>query len=145
MDLFCGSGGFAQGFLKSDDQYELIYSNDNKKWAIETVKANHPNTLVDDRDIREVDIDGLKKNSILKDVDLIIGGPPCQGFSSLRPNRSKNIEDDRNDLYLYFSKFVDTLRPKYFVMENVVGLITHNKGKTLKLLVLLRSQGCFIE
>ena len=132
IDLFCGTGAFAQGFLDSSQKYELVYSNDLDKWAIETVAANHPNSIAEQGDIREINLSKLHHELKDKSIDLIIGGPPCQGFSSLRPNRANGIEDDRNNLFLYFAKFIDIFRPKYFVMENVVGLITHYKGDTLK-------------
>ena len=61
----------------------------------------------------------------------MIGGPPCQGYSSLRPNRSSSIEDERNDLYTRFASFAAKFRPKVVVMENVVGLLTHDSGRTL--------------
>ena len=132
IDLFCGTGAFAQGFLNSSDRYTLLYSNDINKWAIETVKANHPDTVVELGDIRSIDVFALHHQLKDKNIQLIIGGPPCQGFSSLRPNRSSKNEDIRNNLFLYFANFIDIFRPKFFVMENVVGLITHDKGNTLK-------------
>ena len=132
IDLFCGTGAFAQGFLNSSDRYTLLYSNDINKWAIETVKANHPDTVVELGDIRSIDVVALHHQLKDKNIQLIIGGPPCQGFSSLRPNRSSKNEDIRNNLFLYFANFIDIFRPKFFVMENVVGLITHDKGNTLK-------------
>ena len=55
-------------------------------------------------------------------IDLIVGGPPCQGFTSLRPSRGTDLEDHRNNLYKQFIKYVATLRPTAFLMENVVGL-----------------------
>jgi len=132
IDLFCGTGAFAQGFLNSSDQYKLVYSNDINKWAVETVKANHLDSVVEQGDVRNIDVRARHDQLKDKNIQLIIGGPPCQGFSSLRPNRSNRIEDSRNNLFLYFAKFIDIFRPKFFVMENVVGLITHDKGNTLK-------------
>jgi DNA (cytosine-5)-methyltransferase 1 len=71
---------------------------------------------------------------------IIIGGPPCQGFSSIRPFRSSGEDDPRNSLFEEFASFVNYFRPTVFVMENVVGLATHNSG-----LVIEQIQNCFFQ
>ena len=72
------------------------------------------------------------------DVDVIVGGPPCQGFSSIRPFRSTNDDDPRNSLFEEYASFVNYFRPKVFVLENVVGLATHKDGETIEIM-----QECF--
>jgi len=131
MDLFCGTGGFAQGFVNYQNLFKVVYAVDKNPIATATAKANHPNCVVETNDIRKISPETVGKNLGLREVDVIIGGPPCQGFSSLRPYRSSSIEDERNDLYMTFALFVDFFRPKVVVMENVIGLITHNSGHTL--------------
>ena len=131
IDLFCGTGGFVQGFLSSDPLYEVIYSLDVDKDAADTAKLNHPNAVVECSNIREIDIELLKNRLGLDEATCVIGGPPCQGFSSLRPSRGLNTQDARNNLYQYFFNFVERFNARAFVMENVVGLLTHNKGKTI--------------
>ena len=131
IDLFCGTGGFAQGFLRSDRGYKVVYAIDSNNHAVATASANHRDAFVDSRDIRNVDPYDLSRELGEPQVDVIMGGPPCQGFSSLRPNRGSNHDDDRNNLFLSFARFVEFFRPKVFVMENVVGLITHKGGETL--------------
>jgi len=132
LDLFCGTGGFAQGFVNFSKNFEILYANDFDAAAAATAAANHAETcIVDNRDIRCVAPSEVKKLIGNEKIDVIIGGPPCQGFSSLRPFRSDSNEDARNDLYLEFAKFVEYFRPKVVVMENVVGLLTHNSGDTL--------------
>jgi DNA (cytosine-5)-methyltransferase 1 len=131
IDLFCGTGGFSHGFEMLDQRFKLVYAIDNNREAAATAKANHPDCRVDVNDIRDVSPAEISKVLNSETVDLIIGGPPCQGFSSLRPNRSTNVNDDRNDLFRYFAKFVNFFRPQCFVLENVVGLVTHNGGSTL--------------
>jgi len=131
VDLFCGTGGFAQGFVSYQNLFKLVYAVDIDPIATVTAKANHQNCVVETNDIRKISPETVGKNLGLREVDVIIGGPPCQGFSSLRPYRSSSIEDERNDLYMAFALFVDFFRPKVVVMENVVGLITHNSGHTL--------------
>lgn len=71
-------------------------------------------------------------------VDVIVGGPPCQGFSSIRPFRSTNDDDPRNSLFEEYASFVNYFRPKVFVLENVVGLATHKDGATVEAM-----QECF--
>ncbi len=135
IDLFCGTGGFAHGFVSSGHNFELIYAIDSEQVAVETTKANHKYARVDNDDIRKVDPKKIKKELGVESVDLIIGGPPCQGFSSLRPNRSNVRNDERNNLFLNYAKFIKEFRPKMFVLENVVGLVTHKKGKTLEKII----------
>jgi DNA (cytosine-5)-methyltransferase 1 len=132
MDLFCGTGGFSNGFTKKNKLFEVIYALDIDPIAASTAKANHSNCLVESNDIRKLSPEVVSKKLGKNVVDVIIGGPPCQGFSSLRPYRSSTVEDERNNLYVSFESFVDFFRPKVVVMENVVGLVTHNSGQTLK-------------
>jgi DNA (cytosine-5)-methyltransferase 1 len=71
---------------------------------------------------------------------VVIGGPPCQGFSSIRPFRNLNNDDHRNNLFERFALTVDAVRPDWFVMENVVGLLTHQRGETLQAILNLFRQ-----
>lgn len=132
IDLFCGTGGFAHGFSDTDVRYELAYAIDSDPDAAATTAANHPSSRVDVKDIRTVSPAILRKELGSPEIDLIVGGPPCQGFSSLRPHRSSSVGDDRNNLFLQFAEFVDVFRPPVFVMENVVGIVTHDEGRTLE-------------
>ena len=134
IDLFCGAGGFAEGFLSTRHNFKLVYALDIDKWASETARKNHPNTRVDNSDIRKIDPKKISREIKENSVDLIIGGPPCQGFSSLRPNRASNLNDSRNSLFSNFANFIEVFRPKIFVMENVVGLATHDNGRTLQII-----------
>jgi DNA (cytosine-5)-methyltransferase 1 len=131
MDLFCGTGGFSDGFIKENSDLKLIYAIDIDNFAAQTCQANHPDAIVDCGDITKINLKELSKMLDCSKVDLIIGGPPCQGFSSLRPNRANEEQDERNNLFQYFANFVDFFRPNVFVMENVVGLLTHDNGKSL--------------
>lgn len=131
MDLFCGTGGFSHGFTSHKNMFEVVYALDIDNTSTATAKANHPSAIIETNDIRKISLKKVKKDINLEKVDVIIGGPPCQGFSSLRPYRSSKIEDGRNDLYLEFKSFVDYFKPTVVVMENVVGLVTYNSGQTL--------------
>src|SRR3989344_3416288 len=122
IDLFCGAGGLSLGFEANG--FKLILANDNDRHSIETFKKNRPDLKTDYvvlDDIRNISEYfgklGVKKNSI----DLIIGGPPCQGFSMA--NRQRLIDDPRNYLYKEFVKTVFNLQPRAFLMENVKGML----------------------
>lgn len=126
IDLFCGCGGFSKGFEQAG--YTIRLGIDIWKDAITTYKANFPNaeTIVGD-------ISNLSGNDLLSaagliadDVDVIIGGPPCQGFSL---SGKRTLDDPRNILYKSFVRMVETIQPKAFVMENVPGLVKLFGGK----------------
>jgi len=141
IDLFCGTGGFSKGLDNSEKiNFDVIFGIDLLKPSVETFKLNHKNAIglcQDIRKVRKPDISAMlkiKKN----DIGVIVGGPPCQGFSSIRPFRSSKDDDPRNTLFEEYASFVNYLRPKCFVLENVVGIATHNKGATLEMM-----QQCF--
>ena len=120
IDLFCGAGGFSWGFVKEGYQIEL--ANDIEPCAIETYKYNHPDLNSEkilSGDIKKI-VDNIEKH-VSSDVDVIIGGPPCQSFSSA--NQQRIIDDPRNVLYKYYVKAVEKIRPKFILMENVRGML----------------------
>ncbi|WP_148624191.1 DNA cytosine methyltransferase [Aliarcobacter cryaerophilus] len=119
VDLFCGAGGFSLGFLK--ENYHVELANDIDRAAIETYKFNHPE-ISSDKVICK-DIISIVENIdtfIKSDVDIIIGGPPCQSFSSA--NQQRVIDDPRNILYKYFIKATEKIKPRFVLMENVRGM-----------------------
>lgn len=119
IDLFAGCGGLSLGFEMAGFNIPLAIEKD--EWASETYKKNHPSTKVITGDITEIsDLENLIKKENLS-IDGIIGGPPCQGFS-LSGNRDKN--DPRNSLFMEFVRFVKFFKPKFFVMENVTGILS---------------------
>ena len=141
FDLFCGTGGFSKGFENSTSaKYEVVFGIDLLETSVKTFNLNHKNAFSLASDIRKLNKhDLLTKLQIKKgELDVIVGGPPCQGFSSIRPFRSTNDNDPRNTLFEEYASFVNFFRPKMFVLENVVGLATHQKGKTLEAM-----QDCF--
>ncbi len=91
--------------------------------------ANTPFLCKDIIQIQKEEIDNLIDGQI---PDIIIGGPPCQGFSLANKNRNKVAEDPRNKLFYHFVKFIDWYSPKAFVMENVKGLLSMQNGKVIK-------------
>jgi DNA (cytosine-5)-methyltransferase 1 len=141
FDLFCGTGGFSIGFENGKGKkFETVLGIDVLPMSIETFKLNHPSALSLCEDIRKIRRADISRSLKIKrgEVDVIIGGPPCQGFSSIRPFRSSNDDDPRNSLFEEFASFVNYFRPKAFVLENVVGLATHKDGTTIE-----QMQECF--
>lgn len=132
-DLFCGTGGFSHGFVKSGE-FRVVLGIDIKKDAVKTFSANNPGALAIADDIRNLRVRDLAERlgGQRGAIDIIVGGPPCQGFSSIRPYRSINEDDRRNNLFEQYTVFVDFFRPKFVVFENVVGLLRHKKGATLQ-------------
>lgn len=132
MDLFCGTGGFSKGF-EDAGPFEVVHGIDILPVATKTFKANHPLAYTVCGDIRKVRRSQISTETGLSvgDVDVIIGGPPCQGFSSIRPFRSSKDDDPRNTLFEEFASYINYFRPKVLVFENVVGLATYKKGDVL--------------
>lgn len=119
LDLFCGCGGLSYGFESAG--YNIVLGIDNDKKALETFELNHKGakTLCGDiADIRSSDIASLIGET---EIDVIIGGPPCQGMSLSGPRK---FDDPRNQLYLSYIRLVEEIRPKAFVIENVPGLVS---------------------
>jgi len=129
LDLFCGTGGFSHGFERTG-KFQVICGIDLLPDRIETFAANHTSARAICADIRQVPITELCRNC--PSPEIIIGGPPCQGFSSIRPFRKLTESDPRNTLFEYFALVVDALRPSWFVLENVVGILTNQEGKIFK-------------
>ncbi len=121
-DLFAGAGGMSHGMSKAG--LKSIFANDFFLSACITNKANHPDTDVIYGDILE-EATKQKIYHYANKVDILCGGPPCQGFS----HAGKRIVDDpRNQLFLEFIKSISVLKPKVVVMENVQGFLTLDKG-----------------
>ncbi len=126
IDLFCGCGGLSKGFELAG--FEIVGGIDFNAAAIRTFNRNFKNGKGICCDILNADKKFiLEQFDDLKKVDVIIGGPPCQGFSSA--NRyNKEGDDPRNKLFFEFMKFVDIAKPKVVVIENVRGIVTNNGG-----------------
>ena len=125
IDLFCGCGGFTQGFVQAG--CSPILGVDMWIDATTTYKYNFPTSAIINEDITKLTAQDLLKAANTKKscVDIIIGGPPCQGFSI---SGKRMIDDPRNILYKSFVQMVAEIQPKVFVMENVPGLISMADG-----------------
>lgn len=120
IDLFCGAGGLSLGF--SQEGFVTVLANDIEPCCIETYAHNHPETerkYIVKGDIREV-VDHLEELVSGEKIDIVVGGPPCQGFSMA--NRQRLIDDPRNYLYKNYVEIVNRTKPEFFVMENVKGM-----------------------
>lgn len=126
LDTFAGAGGFSLGFMLSN-HYNIIGAIEQDQWAADTFKTNHPETNVIIKDIRNVTDEELRDYFGGK-VDVLLGGPPCQGFSQANKN-SGDPKDPRNSLFVEFLRIAKVLLPKVVVMENVPNMV---KAKTQK-------------
>ncbi len=123
IDLFCGCGGLSYGFTEAG--YNVLLGIDHWKDAIVTFENSHQNAKGIVADLfTETPKDIVKKTGI-KNADIIIGGPPCQGFSIAG---KRIINDERNQLYKSFVSFVKHFQPKVFLMENVPNIVSMGKG-----------------
>ena len=128
ISLFAGAGGCSLGFRQAG--YKVLYANELDASAAETYMTNLHGTFVDKRDICEVDFERLAASLNLnaENLDIVIGGPPCQGFSTAG---MRFWDDPRNQLLKQYVRALQTLRPKWFFMENVEGLLTMDTGQYL--------------
>lgn len=117
IDLFAGCGGLSKGFM--DAGFNIIVGVDNDHAALNTFALNHNGAKAMNADLSKQDtFDEIKRVSGNKEIDVIIAGPPCQGFSLSGP---RNFDDERNKLYLAVIEMVKQFQPKGFVIENVPG------------------------
>lgn len=125
IDLFAGCGGLSKGFL--DAGIEVLLGVDNNDVALKTFEYNHENSKVLNCDLSDKKSLKMIDESISSQkIDLIIAGPPCQGFSLSGPRK---FDDERNKLYLSVFDAVDYFKPRAFVIENVIGMATLYKGQ----------------
>lgn len=122
LDLFSGCGGLSYGFEKVG--FEVIAGIDNWDDALKTFQRNHKGAKVLNIDLGKPNVKEIKKE--VGNVDVIIGGPPCQGFSI---SGNRDLNDPRNMLYKGFVEIVRTFNPKVFVLENVPNLVSMGQGK----------------
>jgi DNA (cytosine-5)-methyltransferase 1 len=125
VDLFAGCGGLSLGFMQTG--YTVVKAVEFDPIIANTYIKNHPEVDVIVDDIKNIDNSGLLKYG---EVDIIIGGPPCQGFSMAGARiRRGFIDDPRNYLFKHYFNVVKTARPKVFIMENVKGIATMRGGE----------------
>jgi len=125
IDLFAGAGGFGLGFHLAG--YEVTCSLEIDAWAAETLQINNPGMKVIQEDIRHFRTPDEIRGACSDLPHIVIGGPPCQGFSIAGPAQ-KSPNDPRNNLFQDFARWVECLNPQVFVMENVKGLLSRRNS-----------------
>lgn len=130
ISLFTGAGGLDIGFIEAG--YTEILASDIMPQAKESYKANYPQTTFLLKDICQVTAEDIRQLTNNQTVDVIIGGPPCQGFSNMG---NKNSADPRNMLFENYVRLVNALQPRCFLFENVKGLYTMFEGRFFKKVV----------
>jgi len=123
IEVCAGGGGLSSGFIKAG--FKPLLLNDMVQSCCDTLEKNHPNTNIICDSLLNLDLTEYKHK-----VDVLMGGVPCQSFS--HAGSRKGLEDERGDLILKFKNLIDIVEPKIFLIENVAGLKSHNKGKTFK-------------
>lgn len=125
IDLFAGCGGLSKGFM--DAGFNIIVGVDNDQAALNTFELNHDGAIGLNADLSKHEtFDEIKRIARDREIDVIIAGPPCQGFSLTGP---RNFDDKRNKLYLAVIEMVKEYKPKGFIIENVPGMATLYQGQ----------------
>ena len=125
LDLFCGCGGLSKGFEEAG--YNIIVGVDFEQSALNTFNQNHSGAIGLKLDLSAPEsFDAISEAVDGRNVDVIIGGPPCQGFSLTGP---RNFDDERNKLYLAMIETVRRFQPKAFLIENVPGMANLYNGE----------------
>jgi DNA (cytosine-5)-methyltransferase 1 len=122
IEVCSGCGGLSKGFMECG--FSPILLNEIDRVCCSTLRLNHPGVCVECNDMNDLNLREYKGL-----VDVLIGGPPCQAFS--HAGLRKGLDDTRGDLIMKFGDLVDQCEPRVFLIENVRGLLNHDKGKTL--------------
>lgn len=130
VDLFSGAGGLSLGFEEAG--FKNVFAVEHDEKISKTYKKNFPDNKLLVTDIKKISEDEIKVLVGTNEVDVVIGGPPCQGFSLAGKNGRTFVDDERNYLFKEFVRFVSVIKPKMFVMENVARMASHDKGETIK-------------
>ncbi|MXP09610.1 DNA cytosine methyltransferase [Pseudoblastomonas halimionae] len=130
IDLFAGAGGISIGLEEAG--FTCLYANEVSPIYSTTLEKGHPDAFVERGDIRKVDAGSVRRVLQLEkgDLALLAGGPPCQGFSVNAPVRS--TDDERNHLFRDYLRFVEEFEPAAVLIENVPGMVSYEKGQTVK-------------
>lgn len=124
ISLFSGAGGLDLGLKQAGN--DIVWANDIDADAVTTYKQNISDNILCE-DIKNINIDTIPAG------DVVVGGFPCQGFSLA--NMHRTVEDERNKLYLFFYKVINKKKPKYFIAENVKGILSLGKGEAIKKII----------
>jgi DNA (cytosine-5)-methyltransferase 1 len=135
LDLFCGAGGLSRGLVAAG--FDVVAAVDSWPPALRSYAANFRSHMLLDKDVAEISSKDLRRIGVSDEIDVVAGGPPCQGFSH---QRIGSDQDDRNDLVIAFAQVVLACRSRFFVMENVTGLLGARGKTTVRRFVALMSK-----
>lgn len=127
IDLFAGVGGLSYGFSQLDE-FNIVMANEIEKDISKAYTLNHPDVDMINCDINDLTEDVINEVVDNKTIDIIVGGPPCQSYSTL----GKRQMDDRANLFMQYKRILSIIKPKAFVFENVTGILSMNGGKLFK-------------
>ena len=135
IDLFAGVGGLSYGFAHDSD-FEIIAANEILTPMAQAYSCNHPAVKMYNKDIKDFSLDDLSRDLGIKqgDIDIVVGGPPCQAYSTVG---KRLIDDPRGKLFQEYYRILKELRPKIFVFENVKGLLSMQGGELIKTIISL--------
>ncbi len=135
IDLFSGVGGLSYGFAHNDS-FEIVAANEILPNMAKAYSLNHPNVKVYAEDIKDFNINKLEKDLNIKtgDIDIIVGGPPCQAYSTVG---KRLIDDPKGKLFQEYYRVLKEINPKLFLFENVKGLLSMQDGDLLKTIISL--------
>ncbi|WP_277281483.1 DNA cytosine methyltransferase [Streptococcus hyointestinalis] len=129
--FFSGVGGIELGFEQTNE-FRVVYANEFDKYARATYALNHPNTPLDSRDIHAVPAEEVLDDLGQDNIDVIVGGFPCQAFSIA--GYRKGFDDDRGDLFFELLRIIEAKKPKAIFIENVKNMVSHDHGNTFKVI-----------
>lgn len=127
IDLFAGVGGLSYGFSKLPE-FNIIAANEIEKDISIAYTLNHPDVKMINCDINDLDKEKLDEVLCGQNVDIVVGGPPCQSYSTV----GKRQMDDRANLFMQYKRVLQIIQPKAFVFENVVGILSMDHGNLFK-------------
>lgn len=144
IDLFCGAGGLSEGLQQAG--FNILAANDVDPFAAETFRSTHTGTIFFQKSVRELtsaellEATGLEKG----DLDCLVGGPPCQGYSVY--NHQRGMHDERSHLFREYLRLVEGLFPRWLIMENVTGIMSAGEGEAFRAVLSgIRSLGYTVE
>ena len=135
IDLFSGVGGLSYGFAHDDD-FQILAANEILEPMAKAYSLNHPSVRVYNKDIKDFTLDDLTSDLGVKegDIDIIVGGPPCQAYSTVG---KRLIDDPRGKLFQEYYRILKEIKPRIFVFENVKGLLSMQGGELIKNIISL--------
>ena len=124
IDLFAGVGGLSYGFSRREE-FRIVMANEIEKDISIAYTLNHPDVKMVNLDIKDLTEEVLKSTVGEQTIDIVIGGPPCQSYSTLGKRRM----DDRANLFVQYKRLLSVIRPRAFVFENVTGILSMDGGR----------------